>query len=86
MYSTAGDAVVIGALLILGRKSYYLQVNSIARLTEALIGLSCFVIIELVMRPIRAVTLAKSQLYICAWEPIKVALNKLTWIRNGTTS
>ncbi|KAG5582900.1 hypothetical protein H5410_053527 [Solanum commersonii] len=50
MYSTGGgDAAVIGALLILGRKRYGPPSEfGIARLTEALIGLSCFIIIELI--------------------------------------
>ncbi|XP_070020567.1 uncharacterized protein [Nicotiana sylvestris] len=67
MYSTAGgDAAVMGALLILGRKAYGPPSEfAIARLTEALIGLSCFVIIELVFQPTRAATLAKNHLYMC---------------------
>ncbi|KAG5582891.1 hypothetical protein H5410_053518 [Solanum commersonii] len=61
-----GDAAVIGALLILGRKRYGPPSEfTIARLTEALIGLSCFVIIELVMQPTRAATIAKNHLFLC---------------------
>lgn len=81
MYSTeGGDATVIGALLILGRKCYgLLSEFAIARHTEALIGLPWFIIIVHVKQPSRAVTLAKSQLYMW-FEALKVALNLLTWI------
>ncbi|XP_016487715.1 uncharacterized protein LOC107807790 [Nicotiana tabacum] len=78
MYSTAGgDAAVIGALLILGRKGYGPPSEfAIARLTEALIGLSCFVIIELVFQPTRAATLAKNHLYLCL-ETLKVCTKQI---------
>ncbi|XP_004249813.2 uncharacterized protein [Solanum lycopersicum] len=67
MYSTAGgDAAIIGALLILGRRRYGPPSEfAIARLTEALIGLSCFIIIELVIQPTRAATIAKNHLLLC---------------------
>ena len=73
MYSTAGeDAAVIGALLILGRKRYGPPGEfAIARLTEALIGLSCFIIIELVMQPTRAATIAKKIIFFCALGTLK---------------
>ncbi|XP_058215110.1 uncharacterized protein LOC131326369 [Rhododendron vialii] len=64
MYSQAGGvSTVIGALLILGRKNYGLPAEfAITRLTEAFIGLFCFIIVELLLQPTRAATLAKKQL------------------------
>ncbi|PSR98262.1 P-hydroxybenzoic acid efflux pump subunit AaeB like [Actinidia chinensis var. chinensis] len=64
MYGQAGGiSAVIGALLILGRKNYGAPAEfAIARLTEAFIGLFCFIMVELLMQPTRAATLAKNQL------------------------
>lgn len=64
MYDQAGGiSAVIGALLILGRKNYGPPDEfAITRLTEAFIGLSCLIIVELVLQPARAATLTKSQL------------------------
>ncbi|KAF7143496.1 hypothetical protein RHSIM_Rhsim05G0190000 [Rhododendron simsii] len=64
MYGQAGGvSTVIGALLILGRKNYGLPAEfAITRLTEAFIGLFCFIIVELLLQPTRAATLAKKQL------------------------
>ncbi|KAA8518886.1 hypothetical protein F0562_016340 [Nyssa sinensis] len=64
MYGQAGGiSAVIGALLILGRQNYGDPDEfAIARLAEAFIGLFCFIMVELLLQPIRAVTLAKSQL------------------------
>ncbi|GFZ11011.1 hypothetical protein Acr_22g0004090 [Actinidia rufa] len=67
MYGQAGGiSAVIGALLILGRKNYGAPAEfAIARLTEAFIGLFCFIMVELLMQPTRAATLAKNQLSGC---------------------
>lgn len=64
MYGQAGGiSAVIGALLILGRKNYGSPSEfAIARITEAFIGLSCFIVVEILLRPRRAATLAKIQL------------------------
>ncbi|XP_057470570.1 uncharacterized protein LOC130759461 [Actinidia eriantha] len=64
MYGQAGGiSAVIGAFLILGRKNYGPPAEfAIARLTEAFIGLFCFIMVELLMQPTRAATLAKNQL------------------------
>ncbi|KAF7144205.1 hypothetical protein RHSIM_Rhsim05G0189900 [Rhododendron simsii] len=64
MYGQAGGvSTVIGALLILGRKNYGLPAEfAITRLTETFIGLFCFIIVELLLQPTRAATLAKKQL------------------------
>ncbi|KAK9289977.1 hypothetical protein L1049_008139 [Liquidambar formosana] len=64
MYGQAGGvSAVIGALLILGRKDYGTPSEfAIARIAEAFIGLSCFIMVEFILRPMRAATLAKSQL------------------------
>ncbi|XP_022869519.1 uncharacterized protein LOC111388922 [Olea europaea var. sylvestris] len=61
---TGGTSSAIGALLILGRKNYGTPSEfAIIRLTEVLIGLSCFIVVELFMQPTRAATLAKSHLH-----------------------
>ena len=64
MYGQAGGiSAVIGALLILGRKNYGKSSEfAIARITEAFIRLSCFIMVETLLRPRRAATLAKVQL------------------------
>ncbi|KAL0344549.1 UNVERIFIED_CONTAM: hypothetical protein Sradi_4286200 [Sesamum radiatum] len=60
---TGGVSAAIGALLILGRKNYG-EPNefAIARLTEVFIGLTAFLAVEVLLQPIRAVTLAKNHL------------------------
>ncbi|XP_050225008.1 uncharacterized protein LOC126674573 [Mercurialis annua] len=67
MYGQAGGiSAVIGALLILGRKNYSSPSEfAIARITEACIGLICFVMVEILFQPARAATLAKTQLTCC---------------------
>ncbi|KAL5549998.1 hypothetical protein UlMin_000174 [Ulmus minor] len=63
-YGQAGAfSAAIGALLILGRKGYGAPSDfAIARLTEATIGLICFILVELLLNPARAATLAKAEL------------------------
>ncbi|XP_010922978.1 uncharacterized protein [Elaeis guineensis] len=64
MYGHAGGiAAVISTLIILGRRHYGPPtVFAIARLTETFIGLSCSVLVELLLQPTRASTLARAQL------------------------
>ncbi|XP_041026775.1 uncharacterized protein LOC121266968 [Juglans microcarpa x Juglans regia] len=64
MYGQGGGiSAVIGALLILGRKNYGRPSEfAIARLTEACIGLICFLVVEILLNPARAASLAKSEL------------------------
>ncbi|XP_030542517.1 uncharacterized protein LOC115749720 [Rhodamnia argentea] len=64
MYGQAGGiSAVIGALLILGRRDYGPPTQfAIARITEASIGLICFIMVELLCEPARASTLAKVEL------------------------
>ncbi|TXG58579.1 hypothetical protein EZV62_016408 [Acer yangbiense] len=64
MYGESGGiSAVIGALLILGRKNYGTPSEfAIARITEATIGLICFILVEIIFHPARAATLAKTQL------------------------
>ncbi|OMO97175.1 hypothetical protein COLO4_14833 [Corchorus olitorius] len=64
MYGQAGGiSAVIGALLILGRKNYGTPSEfAIARITEATIGLICFIAVEIVLNPVRSATLAKKEL------------------------
>lgn len=64
MYGEAGSiSAVIGALLILGRKNYGNPTEfAITRITEAVIGLICFIMVELLCQPTRAATLVRTQL------------------------
>lgn len=64
MYGQAGGiSAVIGASLILGRKNYGRPTEfAIARITEACIGLICFLVVEILLNPTRAATLAKTEL------------------------
>ncbi|XP_009609513.2 uncharacterized protein LOC107776811 [Nicotiana tabacum] len=64
MYGQAGGiSAVIGAVLILGRKGFGPPSEfAIARITETFIGLSCSIMVEILLQPTRASTLAKIQL------------------------
>ncbi|KAK6926941.1 hypothetical protein RJ641_008660 [Dillenia turbinata] len=64
MYGPAGaTAAVIGAIQILGRKNYGPPSEfAIVRIIEVFIGLSCSIIVEILLQPTRASTLAKIQL------------------------
>ncbi|CAN4098858.1 unnamed protein product [Withania somnifera] len=64
MYGQAGGlSAIIGALLILGRKGFGPPSEfAIARITETFIGLSSSIIVEILLQPTRATTLAKLQL------------------------
>ncbi|KAK4799375.1 hypothetical protein SAY86_024740 [Trapa natans] len=64
MYGQAGGiSAVIGALLILGRKNYGVPLEfAITRITEATIGLICFIVVEILFEPARAGTLASIEL------------------------
>ncbi|CAK8543735.1 unnamed protein product [Lathyrus sativus] len=64
MYGQSGAiSAVLGALLILGRKNYSTPTEfGVARMAEATIGLTCFIVVEIILSPSRAATLAKSEL------------------------
>ncbi|KAI3760289.1 hypothetical protein L1987_50682 [Smallanthus sonchifolius] len=63
---SGGISAVIGALLILGRKNYGPPKEfAIARLTEVSIGLFCMVLLEIILQPVRPVTLVKLQVARC---------------------
>ncbi|KAL1552728.1 hypothetical protein AAHA92_13492 [Salvia divinorum] len=64
MYGQAGGvSAVIGALLILGRKNFGAPSDfAIARITETFIGLSCSIMVDILLQPTRASVLAKAQL------------------------
>lgn len=64
MYGQAGGlSAIIGAVLILGRKGFGPPSEfAMARITETFIGLSCSIIVEILLQPTRATTLAKLQL------------------------
>ncbi|KAL5581042.1 hypothetical protein UlMin_013484 [Ulmus minor] len=61
MYGQAGGiSAVIGAIIILGRKNFGPPSEfAIARIAETFIGLSCSIMVELLLQPTRASTLAK---------------------------
>ncbi|XP_038717511.1 uncharacterized protein LOC120010750 [Tripterygium wilfordii] len=67
MYGQAGGiSAVIGAVLILGRKNFGPPSEfAIARIVETFIGLSCSIMVELVLQPTRASALSKLQLSNC---------------------
>lgn len=64
IYGKAGGiAAAIGALLIVGRTNYGPPSEfAIARLTEASIGLLCLILVEVLLDPVRAATLARTEL------------------------
>ncbi|KAL1532227.1 hypothetical protein AAHA92_32259 [Salvia divinorum] len=64
MYGQAGGvSAIIGALLILGRKDFGTPSEfAIARITETFIGLSCSIMVDILLQPTRASALAKVQL------------------------
>ncbi|OVA18323.1 Para-hydroxybenzoic acid efflux pump subunit AaeB/fusaric acid resistance protein [Macleaya cordata] len=64
MYDQAGAiSAIIAALIILGRKDYGPPSEfAIVRITEAFIGLTCSIMVELLLQPTRASTMAKVQL------------------------
>ncbi|GAV62708.1 FUSC_2 domain-containing protein [Cephalotus follicularis] len=67
MYGQSGGiAAVIGALLILGRKNYGTPSEfAITRITEATIGLICFITVEILLHRARASSLAKAEVSKC---------------------
>lgn len=64
MYGQAGGiSAVIGTLLILGRQNYGPPTHfAIARIAEATIGLTCFIVVEIISNPSRGAGLAKAEL------------------------
>lgn len=64
MYGQAGGiSAVIGAVLILGRKNFGPTSEfAIERIVETFIGLSCSIMVEILLQPTRASTLSKIQL------------------------
>ncbi|XP_010473184.1 PREDICTED: uncharacterized protein LOC104752651 [Camelina sativa] len=61
-----GVTAAIAALLILGRRNYGAPTEfAIARIVEASIGLLCFVFGEILVTPVRAATLARTELTHC---------------------
>lgn len=67
MYGQAGGiSAVIGAVTILSRKNFGPPSQfAMARITETFIGLSCSIMVELLLQPTRASTLARTQLSKC---------------------
>ncbi|XP_075508181.1 uncharacterized protein LOC142545092 [Primulina tabacum] len=64
MYGHAGAiSAVIGAVLILGRDNFGSPSEfAIARIVETFIGLSCSIMVDMILQPTRAAVLAKVQL------------------------
>ncbi|KAL2545533.1 hypothetical protein Fot_14766 [Forsythia ovata] len=64
MYGQAGGiSAVIGAVLILGRENFGPPSEfAIARIVETFIGLSCSIMVDILLQPTRAATMAKIQL------------------------
>lgn len=64
MYGQAGGiSAVIGAVLILGRENFGPPREfAIARIVETFIGLSCSIMVDVLLQPTRAATMAKIQL------------------------
>ncbi|PIN17869.1 hypothetical protein CDL12_09470 [Handroanthus impetiginosus] len=64
MYGQAGGvSAVVGAVLILGRKNFGTPSEfAIARIVETFIGLSCSIMVDILLQPTRAAVLAKVQL------------------------
>ncbi|KAH9607774.1 hypothetical protein KSS87_022423, partial [Heliosperma pusillum] len=64
MYGQAGAvSAAIGAVLILGRKNFGPPSDfAVTRIVETFIGLTCSIMVELVLQPTRAASLAKLQL------------------------
>ncbi|CAH8357019.1 unnamed protein product [Eruca vesicaria subsp. sativa] len=64
MYGQAGGiSAAIGAVLILGRKNFGQPSDfAIDRIVETFIGLSCSILVELILQPTRAVNVAKLEL------------------------
>lgn len=61
---TGGISAAIGASLILGRMKYGPPSEfAIARITAVFVGLCCFILVEILLQPTRAATLAKRHLY-----------------------
>ncbi|KAK6146932.1 hypothetical protein DH2020_017844 [Rehmannia glutinosa] len=80
---TGGVTAAIGALLILGRNNYTNPNEfAIGRLTSVFIGLSCFVVVELLLQPIRAATLAKRHVFMTLLS-FKDCLNETRFYYSG---
>lgn len=63
MYGQAGGvSAVIGAVLILGRKNFGAASDfAIARIVETFIGLSCSIMVDILLQPTRAAVMAKAE-------------------------
>ncbi|PHT36584.1 hypothetical protein CQW23_24284 [Capsicum baccatum] len=78
IYGHAGGiSALLGAVMILGRK-YSGPANEFAiiRLTETFIGLSCFIVVQFLLNPKRAASLARNQLY-CTLDILKDCMNQI---------
>ncbi|KAL9275787.1 hypothetical protein AKJ16_DCAP23445 [Drosera capensis] len=86
-YGEAGGiSAIIAAFLILGRVGYGTPAEfGIARMSEACIGLFCYLLVEVVLQPNRAATLSKDQVSRC-YSTIKGFMEQFVVIRTSDPS
>uniref|UniRef100_A0A6N2KDE1 Integral membrane bound transporter domain-containing protein n=1 Tax=Salix viminalis TaxID=40686 RepID=A0A6N2KDE1_SALVM len=87
MYGQAGGiSAVIGAVLVLGRKNFGPPSEfAIARIVETFIGLSCSIMVDLLLQPTRASSLAKVQLLKC-FETLSACIGSISLAANNRTN
>ncbi|XP_011042678.1 PREDICTED: uncharacterized protein LOC105138325 [Populus euphratica] len=86
-YGQAGGiSAVIGAVLVLGRKNFGPPSEfAIARIVETFIGLSCSIMVDLLLQPTRASSLAKTQLSKC-FETLSACIGSISLAANNKTN
>ncbi|KAJ6895437.1 hypothetical protein NC651_021824 [Populus alba x Populus x berolinensis] len=86
-YGQAGGiSAVIGAVLVLGRKHFGPPSEfAIARIVETFIGLSCSIMVDLLLQPTRASSLAKAQLSRC-FETLSACIGSISLAANNKTN
>lgn len=86
-YGQAGGiSAVIGAVLVLGRKNFGPPSEfAIARIVETFIGLSCSIMVDLLLQPTRASSLAKAQLSKC-FETLSACIGSISLVANNKTN
>ncbi|KAB5540793.1 hypothetical protein DKX38_013767 [Salix brachista] len=86
VYGAGGISAVIGAVLVLGRKNFGPPSEfAIARIVETFIGLSCSIMVDLLLQPTRASSLAKVQLFKC-FETLSACIGSISLAANSKTN
>ncbi|KAF9675328.1 hypothetical protein SADUNF_Sadunf09G0020700 [Salix dunnii] len=87
MYGQAGGiSAVIGAVLVLGRRNFGPPSEfAIARIVETFIGLSCSIMVDLLLQPTRASSLAKVQLSKC-FETLSACIGSISLAASNKTN